>query len=498
MTDSKFEDNNHASLTTFFTVITPDYTAQARVLVKSIVALCSPKHVIVYIVGRGHYKDLFRDLQCDVELAADIIGQPAYDDLVTRYGAAETCFALKPMLAEALLAKGASQIIFVDADCLFLSAPTQAEFALKEGASAVFTPHILRSAAGQHYVDDRAFLRSGSINIGFFGISSTNEARELLAWWKDRVCADCTVDDGHGTYYEQKWLDLAQSLFEGVTLIRDQGYNIAYWNMHQRPLKKATKGLWTVDAQPVVFVHFSRWAISTMTPEEYAGKHIQNQAAIEASLPILEAYLVAVKAEQEVNGIDTLSIPVDDQQLPDGSPITQIMRRALWRNIAVLDGKPKTLLDVLNAPSPRILQFPPYTLSNFYEEFWLSRPDLKNNKFDVDIADGLRAFIRWIVDVGQDESKIPECLMSVARRALQLDAEMIKQHCHHLEEQVESQKIEIESQKIEIETYEHANAESEARIAAWLTLSESRTFRMLRAYRSLRSRLCGQKLDEPF
>ncbi len=112
MTDNKIEGKSPVSLTSFFTIITPDYSAQARVLVKSIIASCSPKNVTVYIVGRGQYKSLFSDLQCDVELASDIIGQAAYDDLVTRYGAAETCFALKPVLAEALLAKGAPQIFF--------------------------------------------------------------------------------------------------------------------------------------------------------------------------------------------------------------------------------------------------------------------------------------------------------------------------------------------------------------------------------------------------
>lgn len=505
MIDNEFGYKSPVALTSFFTIITPDYSAQARILVKSILDSCSPKNITVYILGSEQYKDLFSDLECDVGLAADIIGQSAYQDLLTRYGPTETCFALKPVLAEALLASGASQIIFVDADCQFFSAPTAAECALKDGASAVLTPHILSSAAGLHYINDRALLRSGAINAGFFGVSATDEGKAFLSWWKERAQADCTLDDAHGTYYEQKWLDLSQSLFEGVKLIRDQGYNIAYWNLHQRPIKKTLEGKWSVSGEPVVFIHFSRWSTSTMTPLEYAHKHIQDPGAIKAFLPIIEAYADAVKAEQVPNGIDTLSIKVDGQRLPDGSLITPVMRRALWRNIAVFDGKPDNLLDVLNAPSPRMPQFPPYILSNFYEEFWLSRPDLRYNKFDVDLADGLRAFTRWLVDVGQEESEIPECLMSVARKALHVDAEVIKQHCAQLEEQVASLEEQVgaleeqvASQEIQLNIYEQANAELETRIATWSALSESRTFRLLRAYRFLRSRLFGQTLDEPF
>ncbi|WP_289018846.1 hypothetical protein, partial [uncultured Desulfobacter sp.] len=67
-----------------------------------------------------------------------------------------------------------------------------------------------------------------------------------------------------------------------------------------------------------------------------------------------------------------------------------------------------------------------------------------------------------------------------------------------LEEQVGSLEAQVASQEIKLDTYEQANAELERRIAAWSALSESRTFRVLRAYRFLRSRLCGQTLDLPF
>jgi hypothetical protein len=515
MNDYALEGKDLGAKTSYFTIVTPDYGAQARVLVKSILASCNPRDVTIYIVGSGQHQSLFSDLQCDVEFAADAIGQRTYEDLATRYSAAEVCFALKPVLAEAILGRGAGQAIFVDADCLFLSTPIQAEYALGDGATAVLTPHILRSATGRHYIDDRALLRSGTINSGFFGVSATDEARALLSWWKERALADCTLDDAHGTYYEQKWLDLAPSLFSGITLIRDQGYNVAYWNLHQRKLEKTPEGKWTAGGRPLVFIHFSRWSTASMAPEEYARRHIQDPGATAASLPILQDYAAAVQAEQVPNGIDTFTIQVDDQHLPDGSRITPVMRRALWRNIAVCDGERATLVEVLNAPSPRMPQFPPYTLSNYYEEFWLSRPDLRYNKFDVDRADGLRAFTRWLVDVGQAESKIPECLMAPARKALQVDAELIKEHCVQLEAQVtslETQILSLEAQdgslKAQVATLKaqvtlleaqltdckHANAELETQVAVWTALSKSRTFRVFRAYRLLRRRLSERTL----
>jgi hypothetical protein len=494
--------------------------------VKSILATCKPRDVTIFLVGTRQHKGLFSDLSCDVVYAVDVVGERVYDDLMTRYSAAEACFAMKPVLAEVLLAKGATRVIFTDADCQYFSAPTLVERMLRDGATAVITPHILRNADGRHYIDDRALLRSGTTNSGFFGVSATDEARALLAWWKERNCTDCTLNDAHGTYYEQKWLDLAQSLFDGVVMIRDPAYNVAYWNLYQRALEQTPGGQWTVDGRPLVFFHFSRWRLPTMTVDEYSREYIRIASAETACRPILESYAVAVEAERMRDGFDTFSIKVEDQHLPDGSPITPIMRRALWRNIPPRDGERTIWVEVLNAPSPRLPHFSPYTLTNYYEEFWLARADLRYNKFDIQWVDGLRAFTRWLVDVGQAESGIPECLMIPARTALKADADLIKQRCAELETQVaslealraedqqryaslEALRAEDQQRYASLEalraedqqryaSLEARAAEIDSRLTKWIAVSKGRAFRAFRAYMRLRNRLTGRSLDLPY
>lgn len=493
-----------SSTANYFTIVTPNFIPQARVLVRSILETCNPKTVTIFIVGSEEKQYIFNDLECGIEFASHVVGSNSYQDLMTRYGAAEVCFSLKPTLAEILLARDSSPVIFIDADCFFLSPPTEAVNLLNGGASAVLTPHIIQSATGRHYVDDRALLRSGSINAGFFGVSSTDEARSFLSWWRDRVLADCTVDDAHGTYYEQKWLDLAQSLFPYINLIRDEGYNIAYWNLHQRPLTRDSEGHLAANGKRAVFLHFSRWFLSTTTPPEYAESRIQDPTAAVSVLPLLESYYAAIQSERMMGGVDAFSITVDGQYLPDGTPITPIMRRSLWRNISVSKGAGVDILDILNAPSPRMPQFPPYTLSNFYEEFWLSRPDLRYNKFDVDRGDGLRAYVRWLIDVGQRESSIPECLMLPARNALRTDADLIQQRCVELEQILGHKENhlallqgQIESLQADKATCEAENSKLESRIDAWIALSKGRIFRMAFAYMQFRGRLSGSKPNLP-
>ena len=51
-------------------------------------------------------------------------------------------------------------------------------------------------------------------------------------------------------------MDLAPSLFENVTILKDPGYNVAYWNLHGRKVHRAESG-YQVNGQPLVFFHFS-------------------------------------------------------------------------------------------------------------------------------------------------------------------------------------------------------------------------------------------------
>src|SRR5690606_24035113 len=46
------------------------------------------------------------------------------------------------------------------------------------------------------------------------------------------------------------------ALFEH-TVLRDPGFNVAYWNLHERPLTKTADGTVTAGGSPLRFFHFS-------------------------------------------------------------------------------------------------------------------------------------------------------------------------------------------------------------------------------------------------
>jgi hypothetical protein len=109
--------------------------------------------------------------------------------------------------------------------------------------------------------EDRAarelnILLSGTYNGGLLGVSETPFARSFLAWWQDRVYKHCCHAVARGMHYDQHWLDLVPVYFDGVHILRDPTYNVAYWTLPERNVH-VPENLLPVATQPCRFFHFS-------------------------------------------------------------------------------------------------------------------------------------------------------------------------------------------------------------------------------------------------
>lgn len=68
-----------------------------------------------------------------------------------------------------------------------------------------------------------------------------------MDWWKSKLEKLCLNDIDLGLFVDQKWIDLIITLFDDVVVLKDNRYNMAYWNIFQR-----------LDyIKDVVFFHFS-------------------------------------------------------------------------------------------------------------------------------------------------------------------------------------------------------------------------------------------------
>jgi hypothetical protein len=90
-------------------------------------------------------------------------------------------------------------------------------------------------------------------NLGFISVGP--QARDMLAWWQERLSRDSLVAPHRMLFVDQRWIDLVPGFFPHVVL-RDPGYNVAYWNLHTRPLQREGDAI-TVGGAPLRFFHFS-------------------------------------------------------------------------------------------------------------------------------------------------------------------------------------------------------------------------------------------------
>ena len=77
---------------------------------------------------------------------------------------------------------------------------------------------------------EQDLLYNGTFNLGFIAVRRCAEGARLLDWWEER-CLGLGFSEGRsGLFVDQKWINLAPGLFEGVAIERHAGCNMAYWN----------------------------------------------------------------------------------------------------------------------------------------------------------------------------------------------------------------------------------------------------------------------------
>lgn len=205
------------------TIVTESYRAHGEVLARSVREHNPGADVVVLNLDADPPLDLGLDRRELLRLAA-------------MYGAPEFVGALKPHLIRHLFEDGADTVILLDADVEVL-APLDLAVALVSEHGLVLTPHM----TSPHEQFEPWFLRSGMLNGGFVAVG--REQSPFVDWWAERTArhGHYAVEDGY--FAEQRWLDLAPSLF-GAHVLRDPTYNVMGWNLHER------------EVPPVTFFHF--------------------------------------------------------------------------------------------------------------------------------------------------------------------------------------------------------------------------------------------------
>ncbi|MDQ3880665.1 MAG: glycosyltransferase, partial [Chloroflexota bacterium] len=199
--------------------------------------------------------------------------------------------------------------------------------------------------------------------------------------------------------------------------LRDPGYNVAYWNLHDRRVESADGG-YLAAGRPLRFFHFSGFDPNR---PDVLSRH-QNRIDLNSDPVLLE---LCRSYAEELHGAglnEARRWRYDYAALPDGSRLDVRLRRLL-RQADLEGGMPMSpftergmgaVYDFLNEPASP--EGPP-EMTRALSAVYRGREDLQRAFPDINRGDRA-AFLAWIRANGRKELSLPDALIPTPAREL--------------------------------------------------------------------------------
>lgn len=182
-----------------------------------------------------------------------------FNNFIFRHRIVEASTAVKPSLLKYLMKNfNEEKFIYLDPDIRVYGEFTLLEEKL-DRKPIVLTPHLTNICSSFDSIlvnEINGSYRYGIYNLGFIALKKCDEGLKLLDWWEERLNIACYSDIlNKGIFTDQKWMDLAPAYFD-VEILKDNGYNVAPWNLSERKVYESNNILKVNDTN-LTFFHFS-------------------------------------------------------------------------------------------------------------------------------------------------------------------------------------------------------------------------------------------------
>jgi glycosyltransferase involved in cell wall biosynthesis len=386
-----------------FTIASNNYAAYVRTLCQSLREHEPEWDRYALIVDRPLAQPVIPADEARVLHAADL-PLPLKNWFFFQYNIMEGNTAVKPWMFDWLFDRGYDAVVYLDPDIKVYSPLKQVHSKLQEH-DILLTPHLTQPYADVYYPGETHIRRAGIHNLGFAAMREAPVTRQALTWWQKKLTHKCVVALDDGIFVDQSWMDFAPS-FYGAGLLNDPGYNIAYWNLHERPLKIGNfpKSAPTCKGRPVSFLHFSGFTYRNPLALSIHQNRFNADNVPADLIPLLHDYAHSLRE----NGIeDTEKIPygldsLDGLRLPD--ILRMELRKLAWVKAMIGNNVPtrdmsKQLLDYLCSPDPRVPCLP-----IFLARFYAARPDVQKVFVGCDHGLSIPWFVRWFEEDGRQQA----------------------------------------------------------------------------------------------
>lgn len=375
------------------TIIAKNYVAHARVLARSFNSVHPDGNCTVLVVD--DFEGFLDPADEPFELIGlEQIGLPDAEGMAAGYDVTEFSTAVKPWLLRHLLDRdGVEAITYLDPDILVVDSLAEVDrLAVENGI--VLTPHFTSPLPrDDHRPSEEDILIAGTYNLGFISLGAGEAADELLDWWSERLENDCVIDPAGGLFVDQRWIDLVPGIWPGVHVLRDSGFNVAYWNLPTRTLEVAGDD-YSVDGQPLRFFHFS--GFDPLRPTTLSKHQDRIEVAEDPVLTRICAEYAELLLEEGQREVRSWSYGWDS--MPNGVRLDHPARRAYRQGVERGEFAGPVFT---RRGSERFLSYLGEVprgsgTSRYAKALWESRPDLRNAFPDLEDRDAA-AFNRWLV-----------------------------------------------------------------------------------------------------
>ena len=388
------------------TIIAANYAPFARVLAESFAAHHPEGRCFVLVIDdhEGHLDPAVEPFE--ILTPGDLAIEP-FDRMAALYSVLELSTAVKPWLLRHLLnVRGATTLAYLDPDIEIHGSLDELE-ALLHQHRLVVTPHLTAPMPRDgRKPSETDILIAGSYNLGFIGLAPGPDTDELLDWWGERLATDCIVAPERGLFVDQRWMDFAPGLVPSFHVLRDPGYNVAYWNLPTREVKRQGDG-WTVNGRPLRFFHFS--GFDAMQPQLLSKHQNRIQLTDHPALRQLCQLYATRLLDRTSAGRPPWSYKYD--RLADGTTIDAAIRLGYRR---ALEAGEATKSPFTPAGTRELLRWlatapgGPKTPSRYLLALYETRPDLRAAFPDLRGEDGHR-LVAWAESIGRAE--VPRALV---------------------------------------------------------------------------------------
>ena len=253
---------------TIFTLCSNNYLAQAIVLGKSLRRSNPRWNYIIGLVDKKEVSIDYDSIGFDIIEVASL-NVPFIEDMVQRYSVVELNTALKPFFFQYLFNRSieGDVVAYLDPDIYVYQPLSELESKLISN-DIVLIPHCQSPIPDDGMLPaEEDILNTGIYNLGFIAVKKSPQGQAMIQWWKERLTTKAYIDFSRGLFTDQIWQNLVPIYYSSTAILQDIGYDVAYWNLHERSVLFQDNQWIVANTQQkrlLVFFHFSGYSPKEM------------------------------------------------------------------------------------------------------------------------------------------------------------------------------------------------------------------------------------------